>query len=118
MLVVMVDVVVEAVTNSMTSRNTAAPKAIDSKVPKEALHHVEPRSTGGCEVNTKPRMALQPALDGGMFVSRVVVHDQMQLLVIGCGIVHEAQETKPFEMPVTLLAQADYFAIEGIESRE
>jgi len=61
-------------------------------------------------------MTLEPALDSGMFVSRVVVHNQMQRLVIGRGIVNQAQETKPFLMPVTFLAKADYFAIEGIRA--
>ena len=42
----------------------------------------------------------------------------MQLFVVRGGIVDQAQEAKPFLMTVTLLAQADYFAIEGIESRE
>ena len=102
----------------MTIAEHASPKPIHGGVPKEALHHIEPRSTGGGEVHVEPWMTLQPALDSGRFVSRVVVHDQMQLLVIGCGIVHQTQEAKPFLMPVTVLAQADDSAVEGVESRE
>src|SRR5947208_54467 len=53
-----------------------------------------------------------------MLVGRVVVYDQMQLLVFGGGIVNQSQKAKPFLMPMTLLAEADYFAIQGIESSE
>src|SRR5580704_11960799 len=59
-----------------------------------------------------------PALHCGMFVGRVVVHDQMKLLVIRSGIVNEAQELNPFLMPVSIQAHADHLAVGGIESSE
>jgi len=63
-------------------------------------------------------MALQPALNDGMFVSGVVVHDQVQLLVAGRGIVHQAQEAEPLLVPVALLAQTDHFAVQSVERSE
>src|SRR5580704_5682840 len=54
-----------------------------------------------------------PALHCGMFVGRVVVHDQMKLLVIRSGIVNEAQELNPFLMPVSIQAHADHLAVVG-----
>ena len=77
MFVVMVDVVVDSGDQLHDIPKHTASKAINGQVPKEAFHHIEPGSTGGCEVNMEPRMTIQPALDSGMFVSRVVVHDQM-----------------------------------------
>src|SRR5437016_1983161 len=103
MVVVMVDIGIDCGDKFQHVAKHSAPEAVDRKVPKEALHHVEPRSASGREVDMEPWMALQPALNGGMLMRRVVVHDQMQLLAVGCGIVIEAQEAKPFLMPVTLL---------------
>src|ERR1700674_5118199 len=100
-------------TNSITAKH-AAPKAAGSEITKEAFHHVEPRSAGGCEVNVEPRMALQPALNDGMFVSGVVVHDQVQLLVAGRGIVHQAQEAEPLLVPW----RSDHFAVQSVERSE
>src|SRR5439155_14105609 len=77
-----------------------------------------PGSTGRREVDVESRMPLQPALDGGMFVGGIVVHDQMELFVIGGSIVDQPQEVKPLRMAVTLLAQADYFAVQSIEGGE
>ena len=53
------------------------------EVSKESLNHVEPGSTGRSEVNFEPRMALQPRLHSRVLVRRVVVHDQMQLFLLG-----------------------------------
>ena len=40
----------------------AAPYAFVSQIAEESLDHVEPRGTGGDEVQVKPRMPDQPAL--------------------------------------------------------
>jgi hypothetical protein len=51
-----------------------------------------------------------------MFVGGIVIHDQMQLFVLGRGIVHQPQEVDSLLMPVPLLAQADRFSIQSVES--
>jgi hypothetical protein len=38
--------------------------------------------------------------------------------MIGRRIVYHSQEADPLLMPVTLLAQTDYFAVQRVESRE
>jgi hypothetical protein len=50
-------------------------------VTEEPLHHIELRSGRGREVNVKPRMLLQPCPDPGVFVSGIVVIDQVKCFV-------------------------------------
>src|SRR5579872_5010670 len=114
----MIDVAVDGVHEFHDVAKNTASKTVSSKIPKEALHHVEPGSAGGREVHMKTGMTLQPALNGRMFMSGIVVHDQMELFVCRCGIVYQSEETTPFLMPVTLLAQADDFSVKRIESCE
>src|SRR5712664_793171 len=102
-----------AETRSMTSRKTPRRRRLVVRS-RKALHHIQPRSAGGREVDVEPWMTLQPALDRGIFVGCVVVHDQMQLLVIGRSVAHQPQKAKQFLMPVTLLAQTDNFAVQGV----
>src|SRR5579859_7943812 len=61
----------------------AAAQPVLREVTKEALHHSEPRRTGGREVHVKARMSFQPPLHFGMFVSGVVISDQVQSFA-GC----------------------------------
>ena len=55
-------------------------------------------------MDVKTRMAFQPALDGGMFMGGVVIHDQMELFVLRGGVVDKAQEVNPLLMPMPLLS--------------
>jgi len=63
--VVMVDVGVDGIDEFHHIAKHATPKAVDRKVSKEALHHVEPRSTGGREMDVEPWMALEPRWTAG-----------------------------------------------------
>src|SRR5271170_3970203 len=51
-----------------------------------------------------------------MFVSGIVIHDQVQWFMLSCSIVDQAQEVDPLLMPVPLLAQPDHFSIQSVES--
>ena len=55
----------------------AAPQPVLREIAKEAFHHVQPRRAGGREVHMKARVLIEPALDLGMFMRRVVVADQV-----------------------------------------
>ena len=77
-----------------------------------SLHHVEPGRGSGNEVKTESRMAFQPRLDSGMFVSSVVVHDQMQSQVGRCLDVDKLQKTDELLMPVPRHTVSDNFAIQ------
>lgn len=63
----------------------------------------------------KPRMPLQPALNGRVLVSRIVVGDQMQLLSGGSAAVQNPQKAEPFLMTVPLRAHADHLAVERVQ---
>src|SRR5262249_58097353 len=55
----------------------AASDALLGDLPKPALHHVEPRTARGDEVQVAPRVALQPALDRRALVGAGIVDDQV-----------------------------------------
>ena len=75
--VVTIDVISNRHDEFFEIAKNAAAKPVLSEIAEEALHHVEPRGAGGCEVHMKTWVALQPALDLGVFVGRVVVADQV-----------------------------------------
>ena len=60
-------------------------------------------------------MGLQPAFDSSVFVSRVVVADQVDFFVGRYRLIDHAQELEPFLMTVFLLTQAEDFAIGGVQ---
>jgi hypothetical protein len=62
-------------------------------------------------MDTEPWMTLEPALDNGMFVSRVVVHDQMQLLLIGRGIVNEGKNNASMRLTIATAAASCGFTL-------
>jgi hypothetical protein len=77
MFVVMIHVVVDGGDQFHYVAKHTSPKTIYSEVSEEALHHIEPGGAGGCEVKVEPWMTFQPALDGGMLVGGIVIHDQV-----------------------------------------
>src|SRR5215469_3910466 len=76
-LVVAVDVIADRQIEFFKIAKHTATQPVLGEVAEETLHHVEPRGTGRSEVHVEPWMALEPALDLGMFVGRVVIADQM-----------------------------------------
>ena len=53
----------------------AAPQPVLSQVPKESLHHVQARRTGGSEEHVKTRVTLDRALHAIVFVGAGVLTD-------------------------------------------
>ena len=64
------------------------------------------------------QMPCQPLSDLGMLVRRVVITDQMQILVLGRLAVNLAQETEPFDMAVTLGVTGNHGTIQRAHRRE
>jgi hypothetical protein len=62
------------------------------QVSEEAFDHIEPRTTGGSEVDVEPFPPADPARHCGMFVCRVVVHDEVYLPVFWRQFVDDSQE--------------------------
>ena len=59
------------------------------EVTEEPFDHVEPRRTGGREVDMKAGMVCEPPLNGRLFVGRVVINDEMEIFVLGCLAIDE-----------------------------
>lgn len=65
---------------------------------KNRFDLVGPGTTGGCEMKAKLLAfpGLQPTLHFGALVSRIVVHDEMNLLIGGKMLLQVIQETHEF----------------------
>ena len=83
-----------------------ATETVLSQISKESLDHVQPRGAGGREVNVEPPVAGEPSFYLRVFVGGIVVHDQMQLLVLRCGVIEQTEELQPFLMPMPLLSSS------------
>ena len=73
------------------TKDTTA-EAVLGKVTEESLNHIQPGGAGWREVNMEAPVAGKPPLDLGMFVRGIVVDDQMELLVVGRGVIEQTQE--------------------------
>ena len=60
-------------------------------------------------------MLIQPFPDCGMLVCRIVIADQVQLLVLRCLTINLAQELQPLNVAVPLLALPDHCPVQHIE---
>ncbi len=70
------------------------------------------------EVHVEARVAFQPALDQRVFVSGVVIDDQLNGSVFLRQFVNDARETQPFLMAMAIVARRDNAPIERIERGE
>lgn len=87
-----VDVVADGHNELFKVFEDAAPDALVGQIAEEALDLVQPRSRGGREVDVEPLMPCQPALDALVFVSGIVVADDMNLLWLRDGVLNHTQE--------------------------
>lgn len=69
-------------------------------------------------MNVKPGMTLQPTTDLLVFVSRVVVADQMQLFARRSRFINCLQKTQPFLMPVSRIEVRQHATFQNVERRE
>jgi hypothetical protein len=81
-VVVPIDVVADGHDQFFDITKDAAAEPVLGKIAEEAFHHVEPGTTGRCEVCVEPCMVRQPLLNPGIFVGRIVVHDQVDFLAL------------------------------------
>jgi len=71
---------------------SAAPDLFFGKGRKPALNQIDPRGTGGSEVDVETRTFRQPIANRGSFVGAVVVHDEMHVETRGNGLVDGVQK--------------------------
>jgi len=114
-VVVPVDVVTDGGDELLDVLEDAAPDSVFGQVAEEALDHVQPRGGSGCEVHMESFVAGHPALHPFMFVGRIVIADDVDLLFTRHGLVDQAQELQPLMMTMALLAQVVDFAGGGVE---
>ena len=67
-------------------------------------------------MDVEARMAFEPSLDFGMLMSRVIVDDEVKVLVWRSVAINELEEFEPFLMTVALLAGANDGSVRDIES--
>ena len=97
-----------------------APELFLGQEREEALDLVQPGSAGRREVDMPARMAGQPTLNGRRLVGCVVVHDQMDVELVGDLGFESAQELEELPAAMTREALPDDLAggdIEGGEQR-
>ena len=69
-------------------------------VAKEALNHVHLRTGGRGEIHVEAFVLLKPSLHFRVFVRGVIVHDQMQLKMLGRFAIDLFEKFQPLLMPV------------------
>src|SRR6266851_9095624 len=72
-----------------------------------ALHLIEPTRVGGRVVDVEAATAREPSLDPGMFLSGVVVGDQMHREFGGNLVLEMVEEADELLMPVARFALGD-----------
>jgi len=70
----------------------AASQTLLGHVARHAFHGIEPRATGGGGVDMESRMRGQPFAHLLVFVGRVIIHDEVNLLVGRAAFFNPAQE--------------------------
>ena len=79
---------------------------------------IEPGGLGGGEVEVAARSRCQPAPDAGMFVGRVVVHNQMPVQGRRDLCLQMTQELEKLLVAMPTLALADHRAAGQVQGRE
>ena len=92
-----------------------APELFFGQEREEALDLVEPGGAGRREVDMPARMAGQPTLNGRRLVGCVVVHDQMDVELVGDLGFESAQELEELPAAVAWEALADDLAGGDVE---
>ena len=85
---------------------------------EEAFDGVQPRRAGRREMNRISRMFCKPCFHHRMFMRRVVVHDEMNIEVLGNRTIDVVQELDESFVPMTRQAPLDNFTSERIEGGE
>ena len=79
----LLNVVVDCVDELWNVLEHASAQTLVGEVAKKPFHHIEPRGACWREVNVKTWMPGQPTFNLWMFVSGVVIDDQVQVFLRG-----------------------------------
>jgi len=97
---------------------TSPPDPFLGEVAEPPLHKVQPGRTCRREVQCEPRVLLQPSLHLGLFVSPIVVHNQMQRRPLRKLPIQPPQEAQKLLVTMPGHALADNSPIQDIQCRE
>ena len=98
-----IDIVADGQDQLFEISEDAASDAVNSQVAEETLDHIEPRSRCGREVYMEVFVLAEPAFDRRVFMRRVVITDDMDLLSGWYGLIDQAEELQPLQVTMTLL---------------
>ena len=84
---------------------------------KPALHGIQPRGAGWCEVKLESGMFFQPGFHLWCFVSRAVVQNQIKVLLFRCFSINLSQKIEKLFGAVALCDAPNHFAVQDIQSR-
>ena len=100
------------------TQEAPAPDAFLSQLPEPSLDEIQPGGTSGGEVQLKPGMPGQPLLDLGLHMCPVVVHNEMEVQVLGEFPVQPSQEAQEFLVSVPRHAFPDHTSVQDVQSRK
>ncbi len=98
--IVGLDVAVDGFAEFGDGAEDAALEPVVGELGEEGLHRVEPGASGRGEVHVEAGMALELGPDLGMLVGGVVVHDEMDVAVLGRAAVDGIKHANEFLMTV------------------
>src|SRR5437016_2927187 len=101
MCVVMINIVSNRLHEFGDAAEDSVADAVLREVAEPAFDDVQPRTAGGGEVQVEPRVSFQPRQYLGVFVSRVVIQDQVQVKFRWCLAVDLLQEFQPLLMSMS-----------------
>ena len=93
----------------------ASTDAFDGKLAQPTLDQVQPGTGRRNKVQVEPWMPFEPGLHPWVFVSTIIVHDQMKFEPGRSFPVYSLEETDKLLMPMAWHAVADHLAIKRAE---
>lgn len=98
-MVVIGDVLVDRGNQFWNATESAAPNALVSDLAEPTLDPIQPGTRSWGEMQVKSRVTAQPGFDARMFMSAVIINDQMQFEFSGCLTVDPFEKADELYQP-------------------
>ena len=113
-----VDVIADGLGEILHVVEGATAQALLGEVPEPPFDQIEPRGTGGREMNGKAAMPGQPYFDPRMRMGAVIIQDQMESQLGRRFSIQFAQETEKFLVPMPRHAFAQHGSLQDVQGRK
>lgn len=113
-----VDVLLDSISDIAHALKDPSPEAVHCEITEEAFNHVEPGSTCRGEVDVKSRIPFEPSFNLFMFMSGVVITNNMDVLSFGNVVSNQVEKANPFLVTMLLHTGADDFSTERVHRRK